>query len=270
MFGESALSPSILIRTNGKSPTWKASDLTVRRIDHNSMTIDWVWPESANRSLGGSPTEFQLCWRPLDQANFFIERLAWPQPNSTVERSNTSLDSLRMSLRVSALRPNTEYEVKVRALNREGFSPDSDLIRVRTKPAGPPPAPQITSHQLVSKAYLVLRWQPQTVDSPDNDAGDSNGSNDLQLFVVYVERADEHLLAQRVPVPIDQRQITITNLDRAVEYHVSVSAINSNGESALSDPIIISLPYSTTGSFDYKYIKVGVDCILTNGTFFIN
>jgi hypothetical protein len=246
--GESELGKSYMFKSAGKSPTWKASDLTIRHIDHHSMSIEWIWPELANRSLGGSPSEFQLCWRPLDQPNFFIERLPWPPSNKTIASATApSINSMRLSLRVSPLRPDTEYEIKVRALNRDGFSPDSELIRVRTKAAGPPIAPKITSHQLVSKAYLVLRWQPQTDET--SDAVRSN-NDDLQLFVVYVERADEHLLAQRVPVPLDQRQITITNLDRGVEYHVSVSAINSNGESPLSDPIIIALPPLSTGSYD--------------------
>lgn len=249
--GESQLGSTTFFKTNGKSPTWKASDLKVLRVNHNSIKVEWTWPELANRSYGGSPSEFQLCWRPLDQNNFFIERLPWPQTKANHTLAHGSFDLSRLSLEVNALKSDTEYELKVRALNRDGFSPDSELIRVRTKSSRAPLAPKITSHQLVSKAYLILRWEPQ-FDS------ENSSPNDLQLFVVYVERAHERLLAQRVPVPIDQRQITITNLDRGVEYHISVSSVSSNGESPLSDPVIIALPSYLPGnllnviSFDFE------------------
>jgi hypothetical protein len=239
--GESQLGQTTFFKTNGKSPTWRASDVKVIQINHNSIKVEWTWPELANRSHGGSPSEFQVCWRTIDQSNFFIERLQWP-PNSKVNRTNSrnTIDSTRLSIDVHGLKPDTEYEIKVRALNRDGFSPDSDLIRIRTKAARPPLAPKITSHQLVSKAYLILRWEPQ-FDS------EISAQSPLQLFVIYVERADERLLAQRVPVRTDQRQITITNLDRGVEYHISVSAISANGESPLSDPVIIALPLPIAG-----------------------
>ena len=234
--GESPLSVAVRFQTKTRSPSAAPIDLSIGNRLHNSITLNWKYP--VQERLNGNP-DFQIYYRPLGDSNFFIERLL-QMPAEHL-----------FSIRLSNLRPATEYEIKVRAFNRDGYGPDSEMLRCRTLSGPLPPSPKISYHQVVSRAYLVLKWEysaDKTVESVD----------ELRYFIVYVERADTHMYSQQIPTSPSQRQITITNLEKDVPYHVYVAAANSNGESALSEPLIIKMRPSPIGEQLCEQLPVNV------------
>ena len=265
--GESALSEPVQFETKMKNPVNPPTDLTVKKVFGNKIVLSWKY--SLQERQTSNITGFQVFYKPIDELNYFIERVLLK--DHELEAANE-----QMQLTLINLKKNTKYTVKVKALNKEGFSPDSEEIETFTLKGNPPHPPFITQHQVHSKSYLIVKWDhsnqptnlllnaalrheelnsvlnehqqqfiPKQHQSTDDNLQDFE--NSIQFFMAYVEVSELNMIVQTIPILPTHHQVTITNLDKDTQYNIYITATNSYGESDYSEPLIL-----TIGSFQYE------------------
>ena len=121
---------------------------------------------------------------------------------------------------ITGLTTDQEYEFRVRAKNSGGASSYCEPIVRATPTLGPPPVPSGLSVTSVDETEITLDWD----DTPDADAYN---------YQYGVATAQEWASA----VEITESTVTINSLEQDNEYRFRVSAKNSEGESAYTEPI---------------------------------
>lgn len=153
--GESALSESVKFYTKIKNPVNSPTDLTIKKVFSNKIVINWKYLKQDYKS--SNLTGFQVFYKPIDEQNYYIERM-------TVKEYELDLkDQLQLTL--VNLKKNTKYQIKIKAYNKEGYSPDSEEIECVTLKGNLPNPPRITQHQIHSKSYLIVKWDYSPVIS---------------------------------------------------------------------------------------------------------
>ena len=287
--GESAFSAPIEFETKMKNPIMKP-DLTVHKVFGNKIEISWKYPIQERRSA--NVTGFQVFYKPIDEQNYFIERV-------TVNDNELEPATEEMHLTLVNLKKSTKYLVKVKAYNKEGYSPDSDEIECITLRGNVPSAPRIVQHQVHSKSYLIVKWEhsnsPTNLNAalrheepnlPPNEhqhqlvpkASDEGGNlqdfdSTVQFFMAYVEVSSLRMVVQTIPIPASVRQVTITNLDQDVQYNIYLTATNNYGESEYSEPLILtirsyqyemSLFMAERNALVITAVSIGATCIVVS------
>lgn len=210
LVGESMLSESVQFETKMKNPMNPATDLTIEKVFSNKILISWKYSLIDRRS--SNITGFQIFYKPLDEQNYFIERV-------TIKDNDLEANE-QLHLTLINLKRNTKYLIKVKALNKEGYSPDSEEIECSTLRGNVPNPPRITQHQVHSKSYLIVKWehsnapinptlnaalrhdesndhQQQLVPKTSSDDSDlQDFDNSVQFFMVYVEVSDLRMIVQ--------------------------------------------------------------------------
>lgn len=285
--GESAFSAPVEFETKMKSPTLKP-DLTIRKVFGNKIEIAWKYPLQERKAA--NVTGFQVFYKPIDEQNYFIERI-------TATDNELEPATEEMHLTLVNLKKNTKYLVKVKAYNREGYSPDSDEIEITTLRGNVPSAPLITQHQVHSKSYLIVKWEHsnsptnlnaalrhEEPNSPPNehqhqlvpktdDGGLEDFDSAVQFFMAYVEVSSLRMVVQTIPIPATMRQVTITNLDQDVQHTIYLTATNNYGESEYSEPLILtirsyqyemSLFMAERNALVITAVSIGATCIVVS------
>lgn len=257
--GESALSEIVQFETKIKNPTNPPTDLMIRKVFSNKILISWKYSPQERQTA--NVTGFQVNYKPVDEQNYYIERM-------TIRENEFESEKEQFHLTLVNLKKNTKYLIKVKSYNKEGFSSDSEEIECLTLRGNVPNAPRITHHQVRSKSYVIVKWdlstipstlnaalrheelnsnndhQQQLVPKTSNDDSSSNlqdSESTVQLFMVYVEVSDLKMIVQTIPIPAIVHQVTIANLDIDVQYNIFISATNQYGESELSEPLIVTI-----------------------------
>jgi len=260
--GESALSEIVEFETKMKSPSNPPTDLTIEKVFSNKILISWKYSLTDRKTA--NVTGFQVFYKPVDDQNYFLERIQ-------VRNDDFDLAIERFHLTLVNLKKNTKYVIKVKSYNKEGFSPDSEEIVTNTLIGNVPNAPRIVQHQVHSKSYLIVKWEHSLntqsnllnaalrhteeqndhehplvpKQSNDDTSNLQDFENSVQFFMAYVELSDSlngvKMIVQTIPIPSNINQVTITNLDRDVQYNIYIAASNRFGESEWSEPLIITI-----------------------------
>ena len=108
---------------NVDEPPARPAAPDLKATSHSTLTVNWTAPDNQGPEI----TDYDLQYREAD-GKF-----------KDVEYGSTGI-----SMTLSDLKPETVYEVQVRAINAEGVSPWSESGRGETEEAPPPPTPTLT------------------------------------------------------------------------------------------------------------------------------
>ncbi len=126
---------------------------------------------------------------------------------------------------LSGLPAGQRFSVKVAAYDERGIGPFSENITIVTPEALPSAAPRDLSAQAASSTEIYVSWAPP---SPSTMNGRLLG------YVVFVRSLIDQSV-QEIQVAVDannilaDQEITVENLDKFVDYEISVVAVNSVG-----------------------------------------
>ena len=133
---------------------------------------------------------------------------------------------------ISGLANGTEYNVRIRAINSEGFGSASSSTPVT--PAGPPPAPLITGIT-----------QGATSVSIDFEQSDTGGSEILN----YEYSSDGGFNWTTLNPTVSTSPLTVSGLSRGTNYAFAIRALNSVGTgvaSAIQEARTLNFPETPT------------------------
>lgn len=213
----------------------------IKKVLSNRIAIGWKY--SSKELKNANVTGFQVLYKPIDEQNYYIERVNVKDDLETNEQFDLALVNLKR---------NTKYLIKVKSYNNQGFSEDSDEIECLTLRGNVPSAPFITDHQVYSKGnYLIVKWEhknqiknqvlnaalrheelnsntehqnqlvPKTSNDENSNLLDTENNSEVQFFMAYVEVSDLKMIVQTIPIPSTFHQITITNLEKDVQVRNS-------------------------------------------------
>ena len=150
-------------------------------------------------------------------------RLKWEDKQKNIdhymiERYSTKIHG--KEIEVPRLKPETDYEFKIKAINNESESEYSEPLKIRT--AGKPKVPDSLKIKIDSSYYsktVILSWD--TVSCADS---------------YYVYRNNEKL---RPTTEKSYADNNYNSFEKGIEYAYSVSAVNAAGESEKSNSVSI-------------------------------
>jgi titin len=223
--------------TNGQTYHYKVSavnsageGLQSSEVSSTPVTVPTA-PQSFSATAGN--TQIVLSWSPPanDGGAVITGYKVYRGTSSGGETLLTTLGNF-LNFNNTGLTNGVTYYYKVSAVNAIGEGPQSSEVLV--KPVGPPSAPYLTSGK-AGNGHVVLAW---TV--PDN-----NGGSAITGYKVYrgTTTNGETLIAELGNV----LTYNSTGLTNGVTYFHKVSAVNSIGESSLSNelnatPALVPLP----------------------------
>lgn len=213
--GEGAWSETIQITT--PQPTLPSSplDVTISGITATSFLVDW------NEPVFDGDTKI---------TNFKVE-ISSDGGNNWYEVQH--MESSATSLTIGGLKANTEYQVRVSAVNIVGPSAPTEPVFATTLIYPTSPPTMVVAHS-ISATSVTLKWgEPIRL----------NGSA-VENYVVELSR-DSGSTWETVNKPVSiSKSLTISGLGKGRNYQFRVFAVNAAGSSESSS--VIDLTTSTT------------------------
>ena len=184
-------------------PPAAADPPMVTETSTTSVTVSWLAPTHEGPAI----TSYDLRYRQGSDGEFT------DGPQDVTDTSAT----------ITGLRPDTAYEVQVRASSAAGDGKWSDpgLGRTRAPPPQPPAAPTVTE---TSTTSLTVSWLAPTHEGP------AVTSYDLR----YRQGSDGEF--KDGPQDVTDTSATITGLSPDTAYEVQVRASSAAGDGKWSDP----------------------------------
>ncbi len=157
---------------------------------------------------------------------------------------------------VTGLTPGVTYHFRLRGVNGNGQSGNSNTIAVGTLPL--PPAPEATSATMVTGVYFHANWNPVVFAPPvTNYYLDISSTPDFSVMVPGYENLNVG----------DVTTFLATGLAPTTTYYYRVRSENSNGISLDSNVVMVMTPLIPTLS-EWGLIILGLT-LLAFGTFYI-
>ncbi|XP_076002230.1 neural cell adhesion molecule 1b [Genypterus blacodes] len=170
-------------------------------------------------SNGGVPVlKYRAQWRPQDRGSW-VQRIYELPPGSVGE------------VTITGLKPETNYEVKISAINGKGEGDGSPAEAFKTEPVRYPNPPKVEGTPQLKGNSIKVNWIKQ----------DDGGSPILHYLVRYkpVNMSD---WKPEIRLPSGSDYVVLSGLDWDTEYSVNVVAENQKGK---SQPATLSLRTST-------------------------
>ena len=197
--------------TAGTAPT-DPSGLTV---NISGNTLDFTWADNSG-----------------DEDWFVIEQQEQrPEPDGLwiavaypgINRTNLTVQSNDINF---ALKPNTEYQYRIKAVNTFGSSRYAVNAGGVTTP-GFLAAPTGLTWKIISAGRVNLNW---------ND----NAGNETAYRVDVLNNGAGDTLEKQINLPADSNDVSVTGLKPGVKYLFKVTVINAEGENAAWSDIVIT------------------------------
>ncbi|XP_041359099.1 receptor-type tyrosine-protein phosphatase T-like isoform X2 [Gigantopelta aegis] len=196
--------------TTPGSPT----NFSLRRQTPTSLTMSWNRPDPTN-------------------GNITLYRIMFWEGVSTIAKGvewRTTLPFVEFTL--TGLRPHTDYQVQVQAVNSAGPGEPTPILTTKTEESVPGPVPDLrnTTRSINS---IRLRW-----DKPKYMNGD------LLHFTVSCEpmkSLNKNAFPQRakeVKLPADVYEVTMNGLLPATQYACSINASTSKGSGSQTKVVV--------------------------------
>lgn len=175
-----------------------------------------------------------------DPVTYYIIQYRAKSPDSKYETVD-DITTTRYS--IGGLYPNTEYEIRVSAINTIGQGPPSEPVETRTGEQAPASPPRNIQAQIISQNTMMVRWE-----EPEEPNGQIKGYR-----VYYTMDDSQPMSLWQIHNVQDSIITTIQSLVPQETYSIKVLAFTSVGDGPFSEPIHVKV---LQGGKDMKTVSV--------------
>lgn len=163
-----------------------------------------------------------------DPVTYYIIQYRAKSPESKYETVD-DITTTRYS--IGGLYPNTEYEIRVSAVNTIGQGPPSEPVETRTGEQAPASPPRNIQAQIISQNTMMVRWE-----EPEEPNGQIKGYR-----VYYTMDDSQPMSLWQIHNVQDSIITTIQSLVPQETYTIQVLAFTSVGDGPFSEPIHVKV-----------------------------
>uniref|UniRef100_A0A3Q3JJL8 protein-tyrosine-phosphatase n=1 Tax=Monopterus albus TaxID=43700 RepID=A0A3Q3JJL8_MONAL len=163
-----------------------------------------------------------------DPVTHYIIQYRAKSPDSKYETVD-DITTTRYS--IGGLYPNTEYEIRVSAVNTIGQGPPSEPVETRTGEQAPASPPRNVQAQIISQNTMMVRWE-----EPEEPNGQIKGYR-----VYYTMDDSQPMSLWQIHNVQDSIITTIQSLVPHETYTIKVLAFTSVGDGPFSEPIHVKV-----------------------------
>ncbi|XP_046712785.1 receptor-type tyrosine-protein phosphatase S isoform X18 [Silurus meridionalis] len=169
-----------------------------------------------------------------EPVSYYIIQYRAKIPDSKFETMD-SITTTRYS--IGGLSPNTEYEIRVSAVNTIGQGPASEPVEARTGEQAPASPPRNIQARIISHSTMMVRWE-----EPEEPNGQIKGYR-----VYYTMDPSQPMSMWQIHNVQDSMITTIQNLVASETYTIRVLAFTSVGDGPFSDSIHVKVLQGVPG-----------------------
>ncbi|KAK1896916.1 Receptor-type tyrosine-protein phosphatase S, partial [Dissostichus eleginoides] len=169
-----------------------------------------------------------------DPVTYYIIQYRAKSPDSKYETVD-DITTTRYS--IGGLYPNTEYEIRVSAVNTIGQGPPSEPVETRTGEQAPASPPRNIQAQIISQNTMMVRWE-----EPEEPNGQIKGYR-----VYYTMDDSQPMSLWQIHNVQDSVLTTIQSLVPQETYTIKVLAFTSVGDGPFSEPIHVKVLQGVPG-----------------------
>ncbi|XP_058256378.1 receptor-type tyrosine-protein phosphatase S isoform X9 [Hemibagrus wyckioides] len=169
-----------------------------------------------------------------EPVSYYIIQYRAKIPDSKFETMD-SITTTRYS--IGGLSPNTEYEIRVSAVNTIGQGPASEPVEARTGEQAPASPPRNIQARIISHSTMMVRWE-----EPEEPNGQIKGYR-----VYYTMDPSQSMSMWQIHNVQDSMITTIQNLVASETYTIRVLAFTSVGDGPFSDSIHVKVLQGVPG-----------------------
>uniref|UniRef100_A0A672JSY4 protein-tyrosine-phosphatase n=1 Tax=Salarias fasciatus TaxID=181472 RepID=A0A672JSY4_SALFA len=169
-----------------------------------------------------------------DPVTYYIIQYRAKSPDSKYETVD-DITTTRYS--IGGLYPNTEYEIRVSAVNTIGQGPPSEPVETRTGEQAPASPPRNIKAQILPQNTMLVQWE-----EPEEPNGQIKGYR-----VYYTMDASQPMSNWQIHNVQDSIITTIQSLVPQETYTIRVLAFTSVGDGPFSEPIHVKVLQGVPG-----------------------
>ncbi|XP_028299891.1 receptor-type tyrosine-protein phosphatase S isoform X9 [Gouania willdenowi] len=169
-----------------------------------------------------------------DPVTYYIIQYRAKSPDSKFETVD-DITTTRYS--IGGLYPNTEYEIRVSAVNTIGQGPPSEPVETRTGEQAPASPPRNIKAQILPQNTMLVQWE-----EPEEPNGQIKGYR-----VYYTMAASLPMSSWQIHNVQDSIITTIQSLIPQETYTIRVLAFTSVGDGPFSEPIHVKVLQGVPG-----------------------
>ncbi|XP_068176442.1 receptor-type tyrosine-protein phosphatase S isoform X3 [Antennarius striatus] len=169
-----------------------------------------------------------------DPVTYYIIQYRAKSPESKYETVD-DITTTRYS--IGGLYPNTEYEIRVSAVNTIGQGPPSEPVETRTGEQAPASPPRNIQAQIISQNTMMVRWE-----EPEEPNGQIKGYR-----VYYTMDDSQPMSLWQIHNVQDSVITTIQSLVPQETYTIKVLAFTSVGDGPFSEPVHVKVLQGVPG-----------------------
>ncbi|XP_077964399.1 receptor-type tyrosine-protein phosphatase S isoform X4 [Gasterosteus aculeatus] len=169
-----------------------------------------------------------------DPVTYYIIQYRAKSPDSKYETVD-DITTTRYS--IGGLYPNTEYEIRVSAVNTIGQGPPSEPVETRTGEQAPASPPRNIQAQIISQNTMMVRWE-----EPEEPNGQIKGYR-----VYYTMDDSQPMSLWQIHNVQDSLITTVQSLVPQETYTIKVLAFTSVGDGPFSEPIHVKVLQGVPG-----------------------
>ncbi|XP_075896711.1 receptor-type tyrosine-protein phosphatase S isoform X4 [Nelusetta ayraudi] len=169
-----------------------------------------------------------------DPVTYYIIQYRAKSPDSKYETVD-DITTTRYS--IGGLYPNTEYEIRVSAVNTIGQGPPSEPVETRTGEQAPASPPRNIQAHIISHNTMMVRWE-----EPEEPNGQIKGYR-----VYYTMDDSQPMSLWQIHNVQDSILTTIQSLAAQETYTIRVLAFTSVGDGPFSEPVHVKVLQGVPG-----------------------
>lgn len=169
-----------------------------------------------------------------EPVSYYIIQYRAKIPDSKFETKD-SITTTRYS--IGGLSPNTDYEIRVSAVNTIGQGPASEPVEARTGEQAPASPPRSITVRIISPSTMMVRWE-----EPEEPNGQIKGYR-----IYYTMDPSQPMNQWQIHNVQDSTITTIQNLVALETYTIRVLAFTSVGDGPFSDSIHVKVLQGVPG-----------------------
>lgn len=176
----------------------------------NHFLVSWAPPKESNGNLTGYVIEFE-------------------EAPSGVVLNRVTVDPVARKKKITGLKNDTSYIVKIRATTSTGSGPEI-VLHEKTKPSSAPSKPGIADVK-VGHNFVIVSF--------DSSTDEDNSANPGSVHCVEYRPHGSNVWLRSDNVT-DGATVNVTGLDEGAAYEIRVVAFNDNERHSVSDVMVIT------------------------------